>query len=209
MRSLATVVLSGSLFLAPGAIAQSLSEHAAAAAGATIGTAAGKPLSNALTSVFGAVDKDAQKAASTKPTAKEPKLPEGADPKNGIIASPDMPLSTFKAYESHRRTSGAAAHSQASQETAPAPNAHRQPVYAIVAAAPPEPLHRDPTPEELASIKVGASEKEMVSTLGPPESKVTIPDDDHLLEICQYWVNGKPLATFRLDNGKVVKVDSM
>lgn len=52
MRSLAPIALLGSLSLVIGAQAQSLAEHAAAASGATIGTAAGKPLSNAITKIL-------------------------------------------------------------------------------------------------------------------------------------------------------------
>jgi hypothetical protein len=74
---------------------------------------------------------------------------------------------------------------------------------------PPEPQQKEPTAEELASIKVGATEKEMMATLGPPESRVTIPDDGHLIEICQYWAKGKQLATYRLDNGQVVNVTTL
>src|SRR5260370_23839748 len=63
MRSLAPIAIIGSLIATSGVQAQSLSEHAAAAAGATIGTAAGKPLSNAITKIFKQVDSDAQQAA--------------------------------------------------------------------------------------------------------------------------------------------------
>ena len=45
--------------------------------------------------------------------------------------------------------------------------------------------------------------------LGAPESTVSIPGDDgHLLEICQYWAKGEPVGTIRLDNGRVVSVQS-
>ena len=72
----------------------------------------------------------------------------------------------------------------------------------------PEPPRREPTAEELAGIHVGASEQELVTALGQPESKVTIPDDGHLVEICQYWSNGRQLGTVRLDNGQVVNVEA-
>src|SRR5712675_1098323 len=72
MRSLAPIAIIGSLIVSVGIQAQSLSEHAAAAAGATIGTAAGKPLSNAITKIFSQVDNSAQKAAKnpSKPLIK-------------------------------------------------------------------------------------------------------------------------------------------
>ena len=69
------------------------------------------------------------------------------------------------------------------------------------------PSRREPTAEELASVKVGATESDVLATLGQPESRVTIPDDGHMLQICQYWANGQPLGTIRLDNGQVVSVE--
>ena len=53
MRSLALTALLGSFIASTSLVGQSLTEHAAAAAGATIGTAAGKPLGTALGEVFG------------------------------------------------------------------------------------------------------------------------------------------------------------
>src|SRR5580704_1574906 len=68
MRSLALTALLGSLIASTCLVGQSLTEHAAAAAGATIGTAAGKPLGTALGRVFGEVEKaDAPKTAKPAP----------------------------------------------------------------------------------------------------------------------------------------------
>ena len=69
MRSLGALALFGSLVLANAAFGQALTEHAAAAAGATIGTAAGKPISNALTNIFGNVDHATATAAASNPCA--------------------------------------------------------------------------------------------------------------------------------------------
>jgi hypothetical protein len=66
---------------------------------------------------------------------------------------------------------------------------------------------REPTVEEVASIKVGTSSSELRAALGTPESRVSIPGDDgHLLEICQYWAKGEAIGTVRLDNGRVISV---
>jgi hypothetical protein len=69
MRSLALTALLGSFFASTSLVGQNLTEHAAAAAGATIGTAAGKPLGTALGKIFGDVDKSTSTAANPK-TAK-------------------------------------------------------------------------------------------------------------------------------------------
>ncbi len=68
---------------------------------------------------------------------------------------------------------------------------------------------KEPTAEDISSIKVGATASELRTALGVPESKVSIPGDDgHLLEICQYWAKGEPVGTIRLDNGRVVSVQA-
>src|SRR5579863_4991268 len=73
MRSLASIAGLGTLLFVAGAYGQSLSEHAAAAAGATIGTAAGKPMANALSGILGQVDEATATAAKTGNKAKSVK----------------------------------------------------------------------------------------------------------------------------------------
>jgi hypothetical protein len=71
-----------------------------------------------------------------------------------------------------------------------------------------EPIIKVPTAEDLANIKAGTTEEDMVTALGQPSSRIIIPDDDgHLREICQYWANGQVLGTIRLDNGQVATVE--
>ena len=205
MRSL--VVIVGSICLSVTAQGQSLAEHAAAASGATIGTAAGKPLSNAITSIFGNTDKAAQKAASPAAQTKTP------------AAKPESPgpVHTTTSGGGYGTASSGGGGGDGDSDPGPAPSRHggfsrRQPVAQI--AAPDVPLPAipepriEPTAEQLASIQVGATEQQLLSTLGQPESKVTIPDDEHMVVICQYWANGKPLGTVRLDNGQVVSVQA-
>jgi len=199
--------------LAAGIQAQSLSEHAAAAAGATIGTAAGKPLSNAITKIFGSVDNDAKKAAATKanapkvqtkeskestptPSMSTPTLGGSSTPSIGSTSSP----STAAAPGSSRRQRRDAA--SASSETTTV----SLPVVSVPAVQ--EPARVEPTAEQFVSVKVGATAKEVLAVLGAPASRVTIPDEGHMLEICQYWAKGKQLGTIRLDNGQVVTVQS-
>ncbi len=200
MRLLAPVALLGSFLLIAGAQAQSLAEHAAAASGATIGTAAGKPLSNALTKIFGQTDTATKKAAS-------------ADTKPVRMQDPDSPPPVLQVAPQ-----GGAASMPSIGESAPSRHggfAPRPTARQYVSVNPPaavayvpEPPRKEPTLEEFAAIQVGATEKELFTALGQPESKVTIPDDGHLLEICQYWSKGKQLGTVRVDNGQVVNVES-
>jgi hypothetical protein len=208
MRSLAPIALFGSFLLVSGAQAQSLAEHAAAASGATVGTAAGKPLSNAITKIFGQTDASTKKAASasvnTKTAAKPeaeaaPLIPPAPQGGGGGGALPSLGGSSSGGRSTPSRHGGFEQRSAAQYAAINPP----EPVPAVL-----EPPRKEPTAEELAGIHVGASEQEVVSALGRPESTVTIPDDGHLVQICQYWSNGKQLGTVRLDNGQVVSVES-
>jgi hypothetical protein len=217
MRSLALIAL-GTFVASAGLTGQSLAEHAAAAAGATVGTAAGKPLGTALGKIFGGVDTSTSKAAGAK-------VVKPVEPKAEVITSapalaPAPPLLSNGSGESAGSGSGSATARSASasarraarrRELAAAPEPlgsaeiSQAPITPIVVA----PVVKEPSVEEIAAVKVGATAKELEAALGPPESRVSIPDDDgHLLEICQYWSKGQALGTVRLDNGHVVSVQT-
>jgi hypothetical protein len=210
MRLPAAIALFGSFLLVTGAQAQSLAEHAAAASGATVGTAAGKPLSNAITKIFGQTDTSTKKAASASVNTKNAAKPEAeaaplipAAPQSGGGggggALPSLGGSSSGGGSTPSRHGGFAQRSTAQYAAINPPE---------VVLAVQEPPRKEPTAEELAGIHVGVSEQELISTLGKPESTVTIPDDGHLVQICQYWSQGKQLGTVRLDNGQVVSVES-
>lgn len=79
------------------------------------------------------------------------------------------------------------------------------PIVPVVA----EPVIKEPTIAEVASVRVGATSSELRAALGAPQSTISIPDDDgHLREILQYWAKGEPIGTIRLDNGRVVSVQT-
>jgi hypothetical protein len=209
MRSFVLIVLGGSLVVSTCLVGQSLTEHAAAAAGATIGTAAGKPLGTALGNIFGSVDKSTSTAANPKARTA---------PKTAPVAPVEAPVPATIAIApgaggggdiggGSRGGGGAARHSSRRREAALA----TAPVEAapIVPVAAPEPVVKEPTLAQVASIQVGATSSEVREALGAPESKVSIPGDDgHMLEICQYWAKGEQIGTVRLDNGHVVSVQT-
>jgi hypothetical protein len=203
MRSFVPIALLGSFVLVT-AQAQSLAEHAAAASGATIGTAAGKPLSNAINKIFGQTDTAAKKAAAaptvTKPAAKPE--PESAPlvqalPQSGGGGGSMPAIGGGSAPSRHGGFTPRHAEAELASINPPEP----VPAYQ-------EPPRKEPTAEDFATIQVGATEEQVVAALGQPESKITIPDDEHLVQICQYWSNGKQIGTVRLDNGLVVAVES-
>jgi hypothetical protein len=203
-----------------GLAGQSLTEHAAAAAGATVGTAAGKPLGTALGKVFGEVDKTTSKAAgpkTAKPEAAKPvavAAPTVAEHPKGSAGGSGGGDAAGSGGGGRVSKSGSLRHSSRGRElpvqAAPVAAISVAPISAEPIRAEPlvkEPTIKEPTVEEVARIKVGATASELSTVLGAPESKVSIPGDDgHLLEICQYWAKGEPVGTVRLDNGRVVSV---
>lgn len=101
----------------------------------------------------------------------------------------------------------------AAESASPRPPAPASPTPAplvpTVQKAPPGPPQRNLTGEEFKLIRVGSTEKEVLAALGPPSSKVVVPDDDgHLRERLQYWQKDSPLGTVRLDNGRVVEIET-
>jgi hypothetical protein len=207
MRSFAPIALFGSLVLAAGLDAQSLTEHAAAAAGATIGTAAGKPLSNALGNIFGNVDKQTSQAAGAKSAKKVEKVEKVEKPAGPAQAKPSASAPGLGAPSAGAATFGDLKRSPAPRWQGPLPSAPEPVAPAASVLVPAIPSVREPSAADLASIKVGASGQELQSALGAPESRVTIPDDDgSMREICQYWSKGQQIGTVRLVNGQVVSV---
>jgi hypothetical protein len=212
MRSLALIAL-GSLVAAASLTGQSLADHAAAAAGATVGTAGGKPIGTALGKIFGDVDKSTSKAAGPKVivTTKPPAL---APPHSAPPAASGGSSAAAGAFGSsgRGRSASASARQSAQRREPPAADESRgsaQIDQALNIPAPITPVVKEPSLEEVAAVKVGATSNELEATLGAPESRVSIPGDDgHLLEICQYWAKGQPLGTVRLDNGLVVSVQT-
>jgi hypothetical protein len=58
-------------------------------------------------------------------------------------------------------------------------------------------------------VHFGSTAKEVLAVLGPPSSRVVVPDDDgHMRESFQYWVKGNPMGTVRLDNGRVIEIET-
>jgi len=199
MRSLALTAF-GTFIASIGLLGQSLTEHAAAAAGATIGTAAGKPLGTALGNIFNSVDKSTSKAATPAKTAKPAvaKPAPAAEPTASVAPAPATIVGGGSVGGGD--VGGGSPSGGGSSHRARRREAREEPV----AEAP-----KQPTVQEVASIKVGATAGELREALGAPESSVSVPDDDgHLRETFQYWANGTQIGTIRLDNGRVVSVQT-
>jgi hypothetical protein len=239
MRMFAATALFATFVSIANLEAQSLAEHGAAAAGATIGTAAGKPISNAVTKIFGQTEEQTKAASKTdvkvvrpattgeKPSPAGPAAPAAGGSAQTLPAGPGPAPAPASARSRGTSTTDeltepalAARRSRAeSRRTASRLRRERESAASIdttatlplpsAAPAPVEPVVKEPTPEQVADIQVGASESDVVAALGVPASRVTIPDDDgHLRETYQYWAKGSQIGTVRLDNGYVVKVEA-
>jgi hypothetical protein len=214
MRLLATLTLFGSFLSLASLSAQSLAEHAAAAAGATIGTAAGKPMSGAIDKIFGKTAEQTKTASRSgiKSAPAATSKPQVAQPSSAVPSAP-APETVAEGGSGSTR-SATAAERRAPRHHASTHRSRQQGETAVFTPpAPPvvvePPAPKEPTAEEVAAIKIGANENDVIATLGVPASRVIIPDDDgHLRETFQFWAKGSEVGVVRLDNGYVVKVNA-
>jgi hypothetical protein len=93
----------------------------------------------------------------------------------------------------------------AAKPPVPAPEAAPPPAPFLLAFDPPEKLPETPL-DALAAITVGMKQEGVVQKLGPPLSKVSIPEDGRLIETYRYnTVNGKT-SIVRFSNGTVTEI---
>jgi hypothetical protein len=149
------------------------------------------------------------KAQTDQPqnNAGKPRASKSASKYDGSLTEDGPRLPRASRVAAERR----AEETEAAPSTAPAKASLTAPVAAIppVQAVPPGPPQKNLTGEEFSLLHAGSSEKQVLEILGPPSSRVVVPDDDgHLRETLQYWVKGSPLGTVRLDNGHVVQIET-
>lgn len=90
-----------------------------------------------------------------------------------------------------------------------APATPRAPAIPTVQAVPPGPPQKNLRGDEFRLLHAGSTIKDVLSLLGPPSSRLAIPDDDgHLRETLQYRVNGAPAATIFVQDGHVVQIET-
>lgn len=223
MRGLLLVtVLSGM------ACAQTMTEFGAAAAGGATGGAAGKKVSEGITSIFGKLDKQSADAAKQGPTkAADPKpAPTAASPARASTTTakvaPGLESQPGAASVSSARAKRTAKEADTSQ--VPEPPDSRTPVRraavkkesSLIAAvpvpfldqltAPQLPAPPVATPEALSTLSRGASRADVLS-LGFPSSRISMNDDGHLAEIFGYTRDEVTFAVVHLTDGVVSSID--
>ena len=189
-------------FLALPAFSQALVDHAAAAAGASIGATAGKPLSNGITAIFGKVD-DTTAQAAKKPSEKDkdkdkaekskPEKPSALGSAPSASASGPSTPSSRPQRASSSRPSRRAVQSNSWPEPV---------VYTQV----PPPVVKEPALQDLLNVQIGSKEQDCIAGLGTPSSRISIPEEGHMIELLRYTAQGRLLGTIRVDNGQVVNV---
>lgn len=180
------------LFLVSVAHAQALTEHAAAAAGAVVGTGGGKVLSNVL-------DGALNKAASTGTDAVAAPKPKPVETKPAAAPPSATPQPTSTATVSK--------HARAPRTAPLFPHSEDRMVQTSAALVEPAPAPRlRPSPDDFAKLKEGSPRQDVLATLGMPASHITIPDEGHLLETMTYYDGKRQLGAVRLDNGQVISV---
>ena len=183
------------LALAGTAWSQAMVEHAAAAAGGSVGGVAGKKLSDSINKVMGKVDDTAKAAAADKSNKSKgsnsgallqvgPGEPKGKDD-SGVVPPP-VP-----------------AHRAALVKPTPAPEPVAKPEPAPPAPPPPPPP--EVTTDDLKKV-VNGMPREEVLKLGAPASRVTMFDDGHMLEIFRYIAHDNDLGVVRLTDGAVSSI---
>ncbi|MBI4905316.1 MAG: hypothetical protein HY820_16905 [Acidobacteria bacterium] len=191
--------------------AQTLVEHATAAAGGTAAAAAGKKVSDGIDSVFGALGNVAKDAAGKEDKSKSkarrtidpaPPIPEV---RLGAISSgpaaPTAPLRKPAAPVAAKRATAAQATPAVPVET---PAEVTESSAVPVVAAPPAPPQ--PTAADLASLSIGASRQDVTGKLGRPSSRVTMDDEGKLVEVYSFRGNGASIGSVRLVDGVVKEV---
>lgn len=212
------------LFLALSGMAgaQSLAEYGAAAAGGATGGAAGKKVSEGITTIFGKMDKqaaDAAKQGTSKPADSKP--PQTAAP--ATTAKVTQPTE-FQPSDTHtapvRRSAKSADPSQvpeppgetpvhrvAPKKSAPASLITAVPVPLLdlisLPSLPPPPVA---TPEALRTLARGATRADVLS-LGFPSSRLSMYDDGHLGEVYGYTRDNVTFGVVRLSDGVVSSVE--
>jgi len=188
----------GAAMLAGTAWGQAMTEFGAAAAGGTIGGAGGKKVSDGLTSIFGKIGAQTEKAAAAdKPTAVDKTAKQPA-----LEVSPGVP----KASDNGDVPPPPGTRTVARKSAPSAPPPPIAPVEIAPVAPPPPPPQM--TAEDLKQITPGVS-REDVLKLGVPSARITMYSDGHLVEVYNYTAHGDILGSVRLSDGAVASVKAL
>lgn len=197
------VCVATGLLLSWGAFAQSMMEYAGAAAGGSIGGVAGKKVSDGLSKILDKVDKQTGEAAKTPPAETKNKLKEAIE--KAAAGKKSGPPAVAEVTPAAPKGSPAPAFRPRWVGPKPPPETQAQTETAAALAEPaPAPPPPPPPAEEIGKIAPGTSRSDLLARAGAPASRISIPDDEGMLEIYHY--RGGQSGTVRLRNGVVSEV---
>jgi hypothetical protein len=176
---------------------QSLTDHAAAIAGASAGVAGAKALSDPLSRILQSASDAAGTAAAESP---KPEKKPARNTQMKQVGTPAM----------------------AAPQVSPVPAAPARPAWQRPAEARPvlpvlQPSfsrYESPAPApqvtsvQLRSVASGASRADVIGSLGIPAARITMDDHGHLVEILQYTSNGSRVGSVRCSDGRVESVNT-
>jgi hypothetical protein len=184
---------------------QALVEHAAAAAGGSVGGVAGKKVSDGLNSIFGKIDKQTSKAA------KGASAGTAASNAPLLEVGPGVPKATAPAAPASTVATATVAGYPPPPPPVRSATVHKAPASRVARVLPPaipriEPPESTPvTREELRLVTTGMQRPDVLR-LGIPAAKITMYDDGHLVEIYRYHSNDTTIGAVRLTDGTVSSV---
>lgn len=194
LACLVSMLLVGALV----ASAQNLAETALAAATGSVAGVAGKPISDSLGKIFGQVNAQTKSAAA----------PQGQE---GAAATREVPAEkagvSTPAPMAGALSAGPGRSRSRMHYAAPPPAPAPEPEPAVAVAPAPRP---QPTLEQIASVGTGTERNDVLTRLGSPVARLSIPESGQLLEVYQYVDRSGNLGSVRLRDGRVseVRVDS-
>jgi len=189
------------------ASAQNLAETALAAATGSLAGVGGKPISDSLGKIFGQVNAQTKSATAPQPQKSASAMREAPAEKADV----STPAPVVEALPAGLGPTSAPVRSWSGRSrprmhyAAPPPAPESKPAVAVAPVPRPQ-----PTLEQIASVGTGTERTEVLTRLGSPVARLSIPESGQLIEVYQYVDRRGNLGSVRLRDGRVseVRVDS-
>jgi len=202
-----------------------MTEFGAVAAGATVGGASGKAVSDGMSTIFGKVNEQTVKAASKgeEKVRETPRAASVTPAANEAIAT-DAPASTTGVETGSKGKTAdrfvpppPAAIKQAPRKNASMPTVLEMSArvtipfapFTLADALPAKPIPPPPTMtvESFKKIALGMRRSDVLK-LGEPASRVAMFEDSHMVEMFSYRAAGERFGRLRLEDGVVVNIET-
>jgi hypothetical protein len=191
------------------ASAQNIAETALAAATGSLAGVGGKPISDSLGKIFGQANAQTKSATAPQKQKDAPTAPE-APAKKADVSTPSpvagaLSAGPVSAPAPAPAGSGSGQSRPRMHFAAPPPAPAPEPAVAVAPA-----LRPQPTLEQIAAVGTGTERTDVITRLGSPAARLSIPEGGQLLEVYQYVDHRGNTGSVRLRDGRVseVRVDN-